>query len=127
MKFIQFLINNWQAIGGTALITGILTYIQTPKIKKATEKQAKEEAEGQGIINLDKILLLNAREIDRIKKSFKEQLEPLHQIIEDQKMITGNQKIIIDDQKKIIESQTKYIAKLDFLVAKYKLKFGEIT
>lgn len=117
---LETFINNWQALGGTALITGLLTYFGSRKLNKANVLKAKNEAskaeneaEGQGIQNLDKLLELNGREIDKIEARFKAQLEPLN--------------TIIAEQKRMIESQTKYIVHLEAKILMYKTKYGDIT
>lgn len=104
--------NIWRAVGGASLVTALFTYLGTKKMTKAKVNKAEEEAEGQGIQNLDKILELNSREITRIEKSFKSQLEPLHQIIAEQKIIIESQKLELVD----LENQNK----------KYLEKYGKL-
>jgi len=107
---IESFFENWKALGGTAIFASLLTYFSTPKTKKATEKSAEEEADGKGLQNINKVLEINAREIERIEKRFKDQLEPLHQIIA--------------TQKGIIESQKKYIDKLEKRIKECNIKIA---
>lgn len=109
----QVFIESWKALGVTAFLTTALGLFVGRKLTKAKVNKAEEEAEGQGIQNLDKILEINAREIERIEQRFKDQLKPLHQII-------ANQKLIIEHQKEELERQEienkKYLAKYGKLV-----------
>lgn len=134
------IIENWQALGLTSLISGAFAWWVGPKLKKSTEKLAEETAEEKGLSNLGKILELNASEIARVKKDFKEQLEPLKKIIEDQgeiikaKNIQLSEQIGIietknkqlEEQKKIVIGYTKHIAKLEEIIERYKVKYGEL-
>lgn len=103
----------WEAVGGTAILSTITTILVGRKIQKSNEKKVEGEAEGQEIDNFDKISAINGREIERIEKRFKDQLEPLNLIINEQSKI-------INEQSRIIESQKKYIEKLESKIQEFK-------
>ncbi len=105
---IETILENWKGFGGTAIVTAIITYIAKPNTKRANEKKAEEEADGQGLQNINKVLEINAREIERIEQRFKDQLVPLHQIIATQKEIIETQKI---ELRKVMIENEKYFKK----------------